>query len=55
MNLEWAVPGGSMVRRQTAAGEARLLFAESGEGRLHRALELLLDDELGLAVAKQHD
>jgi hypothetical protein len=39
--------------RESDAGEACLLLAESRQGRFHGALEPFLDDELGLAVAEQ--
>jgi hypothetical protein len=42
-------------RGQAPAREPGLSFAQGREGRLHRALESLLDDELRLAVAEQYE
>jgi hypothetical protein len=43
----------SVRRRKPLSGQPGLPLAERREGRLHGALETLLDYELGLAVAEQ--
>jgi hypothetical protein len=42
-------------RRQAPTGQGGLTFSELGEGRLHGALEPVLDDELRLTVAEQDE